>query len=302
MIKNTTPFLVLACLLADTSARSQTILTEGFDDVSGLAGNGWIFENLSDPIGFVPWRQGLTIAAYGGSHSGDSTSFAESTLDAVEDNGTISNWMITPAMTLMDGDSVVFWTLAYANESYPDRLEVRLSSNGGADPGQEEYDVGDFTTLLLTINPLLNTTDYPSIGSGDTWTRFGMEITGLGVPTSCRVAFRHWVTNAGFLADNSTAIGIDDVEVFQGASTGLMEAAGAGPQFVQNHDQLHVIMPATSGSSTVMMMNATGQAVSATRFSGSATLDLAGQASGLYVLVVQDASTGRWWRERVVKR
>jgi hypothetical protein len=297
----TLPSLFVGLLIAD-SARAQTILTENFDDVLGLTSSGWSFVNLSDPIGFVPWRQGLLIGLYAGAHSGDSTSFAESTLDAVEDNGTISNWMITPAMTLMTGDSIAFWSLAYANTTYPDRLEVRLSTNGGADPGMEEYDVGDFTTLLLTINPELNTTDYPSIGGGDTWTRFAVAVTGLGVPTSCRVAFRHWVTNAGFLADNSSAIGIDDVEVFQGTGVGLSEVTGMDPQIVQTDDRIRVTMPANTGSSTLMLTNATGQIVATDRFSGSISFDLSGHARGTYLLGVQQAHTGTWWHQRIVVR
>lgn len=66
--------------------------------------------------------------------------------------------------------------------------------------------MGDFTTLLLSINPTLLTNEYP-----EAWTQYTVTISGLPAPTSGRIAFRYFVTNGGSAGDNSNYIGIDNV-------------------------------------------------------------------------------------------
>jgi len=65
--------------------------------------------------------------------------------------------------------------------------------------------VGDFTTLLLSINPSLNVGGYP-----EAWTGFNMTLSGLSGPTTGRLAFRYFVSNAGPFNDNANYIGIDN--------------------------------------------------------------------------------------------
>ena len=302
MIQIHTPLALTIGMLTAGAARSQTILTEDFDDVTALAGSGWVFQNNSNPMGFVSWGQGVTIANYSAAHSGDSTSYAEASLDAVEDQGTISDWMITPAMTLENGDSIVFWTVSLASNSYPDRLQVRISPNGGSNPQLSEFAVGDFTNLVLEINPALDTTSYPSLDAGQTWTRYGAVVAGLSAPTTCRVAFRYWVTDGGFLGNNSSVIGIDDLEVFHNGPTSLDEEAMTGMHLIPGPDDaVSVIVPDASTTRTLFVTNAAGQAVSTKTFRGSTRLDLALFADGLYVLTVQDPHTAVWLRKRFVK-
>jgi len=87
---------------------------------------------------------------------------------------------------------------------YPDRLELRLSANGSCDPGSRAQSVGDFTTLLESVNPDLVTGVYPQV-----WTRFSGKLKGLaGVESGC-LAFRYFVTNGGPGAQNSDYLGVD---------------------------------------------------------------------------------------------
>ena len=67
--------------------------------------------------------------------------------------------------------------------------------------------VGDFTTLLLDINPTYTTTGYPNA-----WTQFTVTISGVGSPTPGRLAFRYFVENGGPNGANSDYIGIDTVQ------------------------------------------------------------------------------------------
>jgi hypothetical protein len=68
-------------------------------------------------------------------------------------------------------------------------------------------DLGDFTTLLLDINPTLTVGGYPEI-----WTQYSINISGVGAPTQGRFAFRYYVTNGGPSGANSNYIGVDLVE------------------------------------------------------------------------------------------
>src|SRR5205085_11413703 len=65
-------------------------------------------------------------------------------------------------------------------------------------------DVGDFTTLLLDINPTLVTGVYPTV-----YTQFTVTITGVPALTTGRLAFRYFVTNGGPSGANSDIISID---------------------------------------------------------------------------------------------
>ncbi|HEY0977471.1 MAG TPA: putative Ig domain-containing protein, partial [Flavobacteriales bacterium] len=87
------------------------------------------------------------------------------------------------------------------------RLEVRLSTNGAStNVGSSATATGDFTTLLLSINPTLVTNVYPQV-----WTQYTITLSGLPAPTSGRMAFRYFVTNGGPVGSNSDYIGIDNV-------------------------------------------------------------------------------------------
>src|SRR5437868_13139712 len=100
---------------------------------------------------------------------------------------------------------MTFYTRTVDAPMFPDRLQVRMSTNGGSsNVGTTATDVGDFTTLLLDINPNYTTTGYPSV-----WTQFTVTVTGVPSFTTGRLAFRYFVENGGPTGANSDYIGID---------------------------------------------------------------------------------------------
>jgi hypothetical protein len=120
---------------------------------------------------------------------------------------TLSVWAEIPVQTLNNGDTFSFWTQGPFNNVLPDRLQVRMSTNGASsNTGTTEFDVGDFTTVLLDINPTYDLDVYPRI-----WTQFTITISGLSGPTSGRLAFRYFVEDGGPDGANSDLIWIDDV-------------------------------------------------------------------------------------------
>lgn len=190
-----------------TATSSPVYFSESFNTVIPA---GWAQQNLSSPVGTTPtWTQGGTAATnLFDAHSGPANSYALANFNNLSGAaGTISNWLFTPTATIHNGDVLSFWTRKNDDLSFPDRLEVRMSTNGSSvNVGTTNVSVGDYTTLLLTINPALTTTDYPNV-----WTKFTATISGLSGDVSGRFAFRYFVTSAGPSGLNSDNIGIDDV-------------------------------------------------------------------------------------------
>ncbi|MHB8790106.1 MAG: choice-of-anchor J domain-containing protein [Desulfobulbaceae bacterium] len=181
------------------------LLTEGFDDITSLPGAGWVLTNQSSPIGVISWFQGNSSVFP--AQAGNPTAYIAANFNNTNGTGTISNWLITPPLNLGHIGKITFWTRTVAGSSYPDRLEVRLSTSGtSSDTGSLATDVGEFTTLLLEINPSLAQGGYPV-----EWTLF--EVDTINASAMGRIAFRYFVTNGGPTGTNSDYIGIDTVEV-----------------------------------------------------------------------------------------
>ncbi len=195
-----------------TPTPCNTTLTEGFDDITTLIPNGWARINNSQPLGTTNWFQG--IPAVFPSQSGAPNSYIAANFQNTGTTGTISNWLLTPSLTLQNGDQLSFFTRQPLGSTFPDRLQVRMSLNGAStDVGMTATSVGDFATLLLDINPTYIIGVYPQV-----FTQFTVTLSGIGSPTTGRLAFRYFVEDAGLSGANSDYIGIDTVS-FCGQAT-----------------------------------------------------------------------------------
>lgn len=183
-------------------APATASFTEGFD--GGVVPAGWSVQNLSSPVGTntncwnifgtTPWAPQA-----GAGHIG-------ANFNCTAGAGTISGWLFSPVILFNNGDQIKFWTRKTdASTDFPDRLELRLSTNNtSTNVGATATSVGDFTTLLLSVNPTLTTGVYPT-----TFTQFTATISGLPASVNGRVAFRYFVTNGGPAGANSDIISID---------------------------------------------------------------------------------------------
>jgi hypothetical protein len=187
--------------------------SEGFDDITTLAGAGWALQNLSAPLGTSGWFQ--SSGAPFPAHSGAPTSYIAANFNnTTGGTGTISNWLMTPEIVLRNGTELRFWTRIPAGSTWPDRLEVRLSTAGpSTNVGATATSVGDFGTVLASVNPDLVVGGFPEV-----WTEFVLTISGLPASTSGRIGFRYFVTSAGPTGANSNFIGIDSFSVTQPTS------------------------------------------------------------------------------------
>lgn len=205
--------LIAAFLLLSATSVFADALNEGFDNIATLPGNGWVLVNNSAPLGTTGWFQGNTGVF--SSQAGAPDSYIAANFNNAGFGGNISNWLITPELTLTNGSVLTFFTRTEPNPLAADSLEVRLSTNGvSTDVGSTDTSVGDFTTLLLTINPLLDVNGYPS-----DWSQFNVTISGLGSATDGRLAFRYVVPDTSL---NGDYIGIDSVVVTTPEPTTLL--------------------------------------------------------------------------------
>lgn len=212
-MKKTTRNCILAAAFAlglSQGAHAQAY-TQNFDDISTLSGSGWVQQNNSSPVGVNPvWFQGTSVAAGGpfDAYNGAANAYIACNFNSTAGgSGTISNWLVTPNRTFRNGDVFTFYTRKDAPDTYYDRMEVRMSTNGAStNVGTGATATGDFTTLLLSINPTLIGGVYPT-----TWTLYTITISGLSAPTSGRIAFRYYVTGAGPSGTYSDYIGVDNV-------------------------------------------------------------------------------------------
>lgn len=210
--------VVGAAANAQSFTESWTPLTasQTFTGASGTINStvSWEYRNVSTGgPGLTSWFEGNDSVF--GPHS------APNYLGANFNNSTganaISNYLMSPVRTFQNGDQISFWTRTVTSVAFPDRLRLRLSTSGAS------TNTGDFGTILLTVNPSLTVTGYPT-----TWQQFNVTLSGLSGPTSGRFAFHYDVPNGGPSGANSDYIGIDTIAYQAVPEPATMAALGLG--------------------------------------------------------------------------
>ncbi len=311
MKKSTFKFLTIAVLLQlfyCVKVNSQTVVYyEGFDSVNVLLTHGWKVINNSNPLGVGTWTQGNNFpsAAFGRPNS-----YAQVDYSSVDSLGFISNWLLTDTMLLQNDDTVTFSTLSYNSTRYPDNLECRLSLKGKSDSvGTADWTVGDFTTLLVAVNPFLDTVSYPTFLGIDTlqkhdWTLYKAAVTGLPGLTWCRLAFRYFVTNGGFDGTNSSSIGLDEVMVRRFIPAGIAENnPSIGVQLFPNPARENVNLHFNNrGNYLVNVFNSIGQNVLSFKTESDKTIDVTSFSSSIYTVNITDANSGTYKSMKFIKQ
>lgn len=178
------------------------VLSENFNNVSAMS--SWVMLNQSSPAGSTGWFQGNSGVFP--SQSGAANSYAAANFLNAGFGGDISNWLISPLLTFNNGDLISFYSRTEISPAPgADRMELRFNANGSTNVGTTAASVGDFTSLMLTVNPTLTTTGYPAV-----WTQYSALVSGLSGPTSARFALRYFVTNTSL---NGNYVGVDTLSV-----------------------------------------------------------------------------------------
>jgi hypothetical protein len=201
--------LFIVCLF---TLKGQILLNEGFTATFTPASAGWNVQNLSaSPNPTLDWFQGNSASTFS-AYNGNPDDYLAVNFNCTSDQNnavTLSCWLITPTLTLVNGATLEFFTRTTANPaSFPDRLDVHMSAAGnGTNVGNGPTTLGTFSTLLVSINPSLTTTGYPG-----TWTGYTVTVSGMPVATVGRIGFRYYVTGGGPAGLNSDYIGLDAVK------------------------------------------------------------------------------------------
>jgi PEP-CTERM motif len=122
-----------ACLFASSASLAQTLLSEGFDDISTLAGSGWSQLNLGVFQGSTSFFQGDPFIFT--AQSGAPNSYIAANFNNATDPGVINSWLITPQFSTAVAGSVSFWARGDIAPGFSDTIAFgMLSSAPGAAP------------------------------------------------------------------------------------------------------------------------------------------------------------------------
>ncbi|MCF6287622.1 MAG: choice-of-anchor J domain-containing protein [Proteobacteria bacterium] len=206
---------------------STLVFAQGSEDFEGSGEDllpGWLTSNQSspppspDPVNWGVTSSTDPFGAQEGVQFG--VAIFASTGDSTTEDGILCNYLISPPGVAGD---LTFWTRSQRSSSdgitvFPDRMHVRysLTEEDEVMVGDCTNSFGDFTEELLVINPDLAGADWPVGYPVDEWTEFTVTIpAGTG-----RVAFIHYVTDAGTLGVNSNRISLDTVSWTETSATG----------------------------------------------------------------------------------
>lgn len=280
--------LLFASVLTFGMANAQTtILSEGFDDITTLT--TWTQINKSTGTPLTGWFQGSSLTLDDGpfdAYEGDSEdSYIGANFNNTSGAGTISNWLITPSITVKNGDVVKFYTRTtdLGTTVYPDRLQLRMSPaatyavpSGTGTAGANS--VGSFSTVLVEVNPTLSTTGYPHV-----WTAYTYTVTGMPNDTAVRLAFRYFVTSGGPSGNNSDYMGIDSFSVTRPVMA-VSDVNKAKLTVYPNPTSDYLKISSAEKVVSVTVYDLTGRNVNA-KFDGTA-VDVKSLAKGTYMVSV----------------
>ncbi len=149
--------LALAYVVAMGTAQAAPLLVEDFDDVDTLPGQGWIFDNASQPPGIAPgWVQG-NLDVFGAQDNPASNDYIASDFNVAGDGGIIDNRLFTPLFSLENGAVARFWLRGAIDPGFFDMVAYGYTDGGSTrlDFLFEEITTapGEWTQYMITIDP-----------------------------------------------------------------------------------------------------------------------------------------------------
>lgn len=220
--------ICLLMLIIMSNVLQAGTFAEGFEDISLLDDNGWVFDNRSDFVGDGFWSQGNPVV--GPAHAGSANSYIiGSTSQSAGD--VLCDWLILPDIGFVE--QLNFYTRTEVNSTGADRLVVVYSASGsintgpcvtggdkGAQKGGLTGDFGDFQ-VLMSVNPNLLDGAYPQ-----DWTEYNVPVNGSG-----RLALVYFVDNLSQAPFNGNLIAIDSISVGAGTPPPLAAVSVPGLGF-----------------------------------------------------------------------
>jgi len=215
--------------LAKQMPPDQSFVEEFFSQQNAFD-SGWHFINRSLQLGPTNWNTNPSPPFFAYSTSTNKGEFLwVDYLSTSSPKGVISNWAVSPVVTMQNDDKIVFYTRCelYPNGTdstdFANRLQLRVNTlNPGLNVGNGT-EAGDFSNLLVDINPDYISYSWKKSNSSNPatrdsvknaypaqWRRYEASIQGLEKPTQGRFAFRYFVEQGGYNG-RGTSVGIDSV-------------------------------------------------------------------------------------------
>lgn len=201
---------------------SNQSFVEEFDTAAAALSRGWKFINTSDPRGAGVWQDGGEVNPWfqAFSNNGSKAGFIGTDYTSTSAaSASISNWLVSPAVMMQNGDKITFYTraLQYSNGAgdstdYGNSLRVCVNTSGDNLVVGTGAEMGAFVSLY-DINPNMaySSKNSPSADAYPTrWTRFEVTVNGLTTPMKSRFAFKYYVPNGGSNG-NGSGVAIDKV-------------------------------------------------------------------------------------------
>lgn len=205
--------ICLLVLITVSNLLQAGAFEEGFEDISLLDDNGWVFDNRSDFVGDGSWFQGNPVV--GPAHAGSTNSYIIGST-AQSGGNVLCDWLILPDIGFVE--QLNFYTRTEVNSTGADRLVVVYSATGSINTGgcvtngsknvQQGGLTGDFGDfeVLMAVNPNLVDGVYP-----EDWTEYNVPVNGDG-----RLALVYFVDNISQAPFNGNLIAIDSINVGAG--------------------------------------------------------------------------------------
>ncbi len=187
--------------------------TEEFIDVRNLTTKDWVFKDNSSAdsgayaYAYTQWEQGPAGTDKSGnpygfpaySYKSSPDEYAYSAANYSDSNQLVSSWLITPVLSVKNGDKISFYTRGDANSG--GRMQVLMNKSESSNVGSSSSSTGDFNTVLFDINPSQSSDGYPV-----TWTNYEYTFTGISGKMDTRIAFWHYINHVNFLYYGGIAI------------------------------------------------------------------------------------------------
>ena len=252
--------LLMLLLSAGAASNAQTLLQENFNSIPTpvVLPTGWTSLNLSSPIGTGGWFAGNvdSFTAFEGPDNG----YIGVNFQSGSGLSTLNNWLMTPPVTVQNGDVVSFYSRVPAGSQWADRIEMRQSILGAASTNPSGLtNVGSYSTLCLTINQTLVAANFPQ-----TWTKYTYVVSGLTGQVSSRFALRYTVPNGGPDGSNSNYVGIDAFQVKRPVQNDLSLNSVTVPPVITGGNYSFVGQVGNQGTNAVTSFQVSWQANSGT--------------------------------------
>lgn len=195
-----------------THVGTTASFTEEFEDVLGLSSAGWVFidnSSLSSNGPFANWTQGFNSFDKSGTWFGFTaysfttawTEYAYSYVSSANTPYSASGWMITPVLSVKNGDKISFYTRGDTAGTFVNRMQVRLAKTSSDNLGSNAtLSTGYYSDVLFDINAAQTVNGYPT-----TWTKYEYTFSGFSGNTDVRIGFRNYINNGS----QARGIGID---------------------------------------------------------------------------------------------